>query len=78
MPSLDIGSISLKPSTDPYPYSDYKTTLRTSQTRNLLHQMEREALVLLENRHNTLPLSKGIRSVALIGPQADRVSVSFL
>ena len=37
--------------------------------------MERETIVLLENRNSILPLSKNIGSVALIGPQADRVTV---
>ena len=60
---------------DPYPYDDYLSTLRTPETRELLHTMERETIVLLENKQNTLPLSKSINSVALIGPQVDRVSV---
>ncbi|EKM58768.1 glycoside hydrolase family 3 protein [Phanerochaete carnosa HHB-10118-sp] len=59
---------------NPYPYDDYRETLRTSQTRELLHQMEQETIVLLENHNNILPLSKDISSVALIGPQADRVT----
>lgn len=62
---------------DPYPYEDYLSTLRTPATRALLHVMEQEAIVLLENRQATLPLSHKIGSVALIGPQVDRVSVSF-
>ncbi|KAI0766208.1 glycoside hydrolase [Trametes elegans] len=59
---------------NPYPYDDFLSTLRTSETRELLHEMERETIVLLENRDNTLPLSKSIGSIALIGPQVDRVS----
>ncbi|KAF7792066.1 hypothetical protein EIP86_003094 [Pleurotus ostreatoroseus] len=59
---------------NPYPYDDYETTLRTAKTRSLLHQMERETIVLLENRNQVLPLSKSIGSVALIGPQVDRVT----
>ena len=31
----------------------------------------RQSLVLLKNEHQTLPLSKSIRSVAVIGPTAD-------
>ena len=62
--------------TDPYPYEDYLSTLRTPETRELLHTMEQETIVLLENKDNVLPLSKSISSVALIGPQVDRVSVS--
>ncbi|THH02237.1 hypothetical protein EW026_g637 [Hermanssonia centrifuga] len=59
---------------NPYPYADYESTLRTSQTRTLLHQMEQETIVLLENHNKVLPLSTSIGSVALIGPQVDRVS----
>ncbi|PIL26655.1 hypothetical protein GSI_11280 [Ganoderma sinense ZZ0214-1] len=59
---------------NPYPYDDYLSTLRTPETRELLHSMEQETIVLLENRNATLPLSKSINSVALIGPQVDRVS----
>ncbi|KAL5530859.1 hypothetical protein ACEPAF_7117 [Sanghuangporus sanghuang] len=60
---------------NPYPYSDYNQTLRTQATRDILHQMERETIVLLENRDNTLPLSSSDTSkVAIIGPQGNRVS----
>ena len=52
--------------------------MRTQTTRDLLHQMEREAIVLLENNNNTLPLSTSIGSIALIGPQVDRVTVCDL
>lgn len=60
---------------DPYPYSDYNSTIRTPASRAVLHAADSESIVLLENRANTLPLSKDIGSVALIGPQAGRVSV---
>ncbi|EIW81674.1 glycoside hydrolase family 3 protein [Coniophora puteana RWD-64-598 SS2] len=60
---------------NPYPYPDYAETLRTQATRDLLHQMEREAIILLENRNDLLPLGSNISSVALIGPQSDRVSL---
>lgn len=63
---------------DPYPYPDYASTMRTQATRDLLHQMEREAIVLLENNNNILPLSTNISSIALIGPQSDRVTVGDL
>ncbi|KAG9309769.1 family 3 glycoside hydrolase [Chiua virens] len=59
---------------NPYPYPDYASTMRTQGTRDLLHQMEREAIVLLENNNNTLPLNANISSIALIGPQSDRVT----
>ena len=41
----------------------------------LLHQMEQEQIVLLENRNNVLPISRDISSIALIGPQVNRVTV---
>ncbi|KAI5117718.1 hypothetical protein M0805_001804 [Coniferiporia weirii] len=60
---------------NPYPYADYNATLRTQATRNILHQMEQEAIVLLENRDSTLPIDSSKASkVAIIGPQSDRVS----
>lgn len=74
-PFIMLYSMSLRPLADPYPYVDYLSTLRTSKTRDLLHQMEQETIVLLENRNNVLPLSKDTGSIALIGPQVDRVSV---
>ncbi|KAI0734869.1 glycoside hydrolase superfamily [Fomitopsis betulina] len=59
---------------NPYPYPDYLATLRTPETRDVLHQMEQEQIVLLENRNSVLPISKDVRSIALIGPQVDRVT----
>jgi beta-glucosidase len=63
---------------NPYPYADYTGHIRTNETLTLLHEVERESIVLLENHNNTLPLSKtGIKSVALIGPSAGQVIVSL-
>ncbi|KAK7053727.1 glycoside hydrolase superfamily [Favolaschia claudopus] len=59
---------------NPYPYEDYRSTLRTPASRSILHEIETESIVLLENRANTLPISKSVKSIALIGPQADRVT----
>lgn len=64
--------------TGPYPYSDYLSTIRTPEGSEVLLQMEEEAIVLLENHDNILPLSPNISSVALIGPQANRVTVGVL
>src|SRR5882672_2534594 len=36
----------------------------------------RESIVLLKNDHNALPFSKGIRSIAVIGPNADDDSLT--
>ncbi|KIK63658.1 glycoside hydrolase family 3 protein [Collybiopsis luxurians FD-317 M1] len=61
----------------PYPYDDYLSTIRTPESREVLLHMEEEAIVLLENNNNLLPL-KNVSSVALIGPQANRVTASPL
>ncbi|ELU43962.1 beta-glucosidase, putative [Rhizoctonia solani AG-1 IA] len=54
---------------NPYPYANYTGHVRTKETLDLLLQVERESIVLLENHNNILPLSKtSIKSVALIGP----------
>ena len=45
----------------------------TEGNRALARQAGREALVLLRNEHNTLPLKKELKSVAVIGPCADSV-----
>ncbi|KAJ3760101.1 glycoside hydrolase [Lentinula raphanica] len=58
----------------PYPYPDYMSTIRTPESREVLLQMEEEAIVLLENHENVLPLSSDIGSIALIGPQVNRVT----
>ncbi len=42
----------------------------------VLAQADADSIVLLENHNNILPLKKNIGSVALIGPQVNRVSVS--
>ncbi|KAF9461447.1 glycoside hydrolase superfamily [Collybia nuda] len=59
---------------NPYPYGDYLSTLRTPASRTVVHDADAESIVLLENRQNTLPLSPSIGSIALIGPQSNRVS----
>ncbi|KAJ7124473.1 glycoside hydrolase family 3 protein [Mycena epipterygia] len=59
---------------NPYPYADYLSTLRTAASRTILHEIESESIVLLENRGNTLPVSKSVKSIALIGPQVNRVT----
>jgi beta-glucosidase len=45
------------------------------QHRALALQAARESIVLLKNRDNLLPLPKDISSVAVVGPNADHLSV---
>ncbi|KAF5364299.1 hypothetical protein D9756_001131 [Leucocoprinus leucothites] len=59
---------------NPYPYADFAASLRTPAAQAVLQRADRETIVLLENKGNVLPLSKSIGSVALIGPQVNRVS----
>ncbi|KAF4615931.1 hypothetical protein D9613_011320 [Agrocybe pediades] len=59
---------------NPYPYENYETMIRTPESREVLHRADVENIVLLENRNQTLPLKTDIKSIALLGPQANRVS----
>lgn len=43
----------------------------SQEHRDLTRQVEREAIVLLKNTGNLLPLSKSINAIALIGPYAN-------
>ncbi|KAF7291790.1 Glycoside hydrolase family 3 protein [Mycena chlorophos] len=59
---------------NPYAYPNYTDYLRTPASREVLHDIETEAIVLLQNNDNTLPIKSSVSSIALIGPQADRVT----
>ena len=39
--------------------------------QNLAHEIAKQSIVLLKNDNNTLPLKKTIKSIAVIGPNAD-------
>lgn len=59
---------------DPYRYSDVaRETVRTAtaESRALSREAARESLVLLENRGQILPLSKRLRTLAVVGALAD-------
>jgi len=47
------------------------SVLDDSAHRALARQAARESIVLLRNKHHTLPLSKSLRTIAVIGPDAD-------
>lgn len=56
--------------------SDFKNKLRTPEARILAKQLADESIVLLKNENNFLPLDiDKIKSVAVIGPNADMVQV---
>jgi beta-glucosidase len=56
------------------PYVDpdkAKTIVNSKEHRELALRAEREGIVLLKNEKNLLPLKKDIKSIAVIGPDAD-------
>ncbi|MBQ6240716.1 MAG: glycoside hydrolase family 3 C-terminal domain-containing protein [Firmicutes bacterium] len=55
-----------------HPYTDeetWKSVIRCGEHRALSHKVAQESLVLLKN-DGVLPLKKGLRSIALIGPSS--------
>jgi beta-glucosidase len=58
------------------PYVDpskAKKIVRNAEALDVARQVARESVILLKNENLTLPLSKDIKSVAVIGPNADNV-----
>lgn len=56
------------------PYVDVKhavQTVHTEEHKELALETARQSIVLLKNEKNILPLSKNIRNIAVIGPNAD-------
>jgi beta-glucosidase len=63
---------------DPYRYSDpqrERERILTAEHRAAARAMARESIVLLGNRGGVLPLSRDLRSIAVIGPLADSTQV---
>ncbi|HMP25230.1 MAG TPA: glycoside hydrolase family 3 N-terminal domain-containing protein [Saprospiraceae bacterium] len=62
---------------DPYRYSDesrQEQLLLAPAHREAARDVARKSIVLLKNEKNTLPLSKNLKTVAVIGPLADNQS----
>ena len=58
------------------PYAQIPFSANDSeQHRQLALEAARESIVLLKNENNTLPLRKDLKSIAVIGPNADEVQV---
>lgn len=47
----------------------------TAENKQLSLKVAEESMVLLKNENHTLPLGKSIKTIAVIGPYADRLSV---
>jgi beta-glucosidase len=58
------------PSMVPYTQIDESVLESKAHTMHSL-KMAQQSIVLLKNQHNTLPLKKSIKKIALIGPNAD-------
>ncbi len=59
-----------------HPYIDPKVakeTCNSDKHRQLSLKMARQSMVLLKNEKQTLPFSKNIKSIAVLGPLADKV-----
>ena len=60
------------------PYVDARAIqFDTPEDRNVARELAQKSIVLLKNDSNLLPLSKDIASIAVIGPNADRVRHLF-
>ena len=54
------------------PYSTIPShVIDSDEHKKLAHQIAKESIVLLRNEDNNLPLEKSIKSVAVIGPNAN-------
>lgn len=63
---------------DPYPHlPELKSTLHQASTDRLNEKMASESITLLKNENHTLPLSKDVRKIAVIGPHADSLRSLF-
>jgi beta-glucosidase len=64
---------------DPFemvPFASIKPVdYNTLENRQLALKVARESIVLLKNDKQTLPLSKKVKSIAVVGPYADELSV---
>jgi beta-glucosidase len=64
---------------DPFPASTpdkWPKLIHTPEALQIAAQLDRESIVLLENRNAILPLQEGLRKIAVIGPFSNTVNVS--
>lgn len=63
---------------NPYPdIEKLKSQLHRKETDELNEKMAAESFILLKNENGTLPLSKDVKKIAVIGPHADNVRSLF-
>lgn len=77
---IKLGLLDL-PSLNPYSSigtGDEPEPWETEKDKTIARNVARESVVLLKNENKRLPLSKGsIKSIAVIGPRADKVLTDF-
>ena len=63
---------------DPWPHLEaLKQSLHTEKAAELNQRIAEESFILLKNEHETLPLSKDVKKIAVIGPHADSLRSYF-
>ena len=63
---------------DPYPHlEELKHSLHQPASMQLNEEMALESFILLKNEHQTLPLSRDVKKIAVIGPHADLLRSYF-
>ena len=63
-----------------HPYTDparEKTDILTAENLQVSRRMAQESVILLKNQNQVLPLDKGIKKLAVIGPMADDKSTQL-
>ncbi|MCL2073729.1 MAG: beta-glucosidase BglX [Marinilabiliaceae bacterium] len=56
---------------NPYVDEDQQNVFYKEENLKIAHKAAEESIILLKNNNNTLPLSKNLNSLAIIGPMAD-------
>ena len=63
---------------DPYPHiEELKRILHQKTTDDLNEKIARESFILLKNKSNLLPLDRGVKKIAVLGPHADSLRSYF-
>lgn len=63
---------------NPYPnIKELKKSLHAESTEALNEELARKSFILLKNEHKLLPLSRGTKKIAVLGPHGDNVRSYF-
>ncbi len=53
------------------------TKVRDAEAQSLANRADQESIILLKNKSSVLPLSKGIKTVALVGPNVNKNTAAY-